>query len=274
MPSDSTGRFAGRTAIVTGGGRGIGQAIANRFASEGAEVLVFGRTRETLESTVGAIEQSGGRASLVVGDVSSSADVSRLIDTAMARWQSIDMVVNNAAIFDETPFLEIQERRWREVIDVNLTGVLLMSQQAARVMAKAGYGSIVTIASIDAYGADGAFASYNTAKAGLLGLTRTMAMELAPYGIRVNTVSPGYTLTPMTEAAVGPALLQHMLHSFDRVPMRRLVQADEIASACAFLCSLDASAITGTDLVVDCGTTANLYIVETLPEGEQPNSEA
>lgn len=114
-------------------------------------------------------------------------------------------------------------------------------------------------------GADGTCASYNASKAGLLGLNRTMAVELAPHRIRVNCVSPGFTHTDMTEKAVGTETLDYLLHSFERVPMRRLVEPEEVAAAFAFLASDDAAAITGINLIVDCGVTANLYILETLP---------
>ena len=136
----------------------------------------------------------------------------------------------------------------------------------ARAMAAGAGGSIVHIASIDGSGGDGPFASYNASKAGLLGLSRTMALELAQHGIRVNCVSPGFTHTEMTEAAVAPELIEYLVGRFERVPMRRLVRPEEIAAACAFLASDDASAITGIDLTVDCGLTANWYILETLPE--------
>lgn len=265
MADDSPKRFAGQTVIVTGGGRGIGAAIAARFAAEGAEVMLIGRTASLLEESARAIQVSGGQAWAFTADVASPTAVQAAVDAAIARSGHIDVLVNCAAIFDETPFLEIDEKKWDEVLAVNLSGVFLMSQRAAREMVKTGGGSIVIIASISGHGADGRFTSYCTSKAGLFGLARNMAMELGPFGVRVNTVSPGYTQTPMTEEAVGPTILKHMLENFDRVPMGRMVRTDEVASACAFLASPEASAITGTDLVVDCGTTANLYILETLP---------
>lgn len=265
MSDELVKRFEGKTVLVTGGGRGIGAAIARRFAAEGADVMLIGRTAGPLEETARELQDSGGRAWAFTADVASVSAVQAAVDAAMARRGRIDVLVNNAAIFDETPFLEIDDKKWAEVVAVNLTGVFTMSQRAAREMVKTGGGSIVIIASISGRGADGKFTSYCTSKAGLFGLARNMAMELGPLGIRVNTVSPGYTHTLMTEAAVGPLILEHMLQRFDRVPMGRMVRADEVASACAFLASPEASAITGTDLVVDCGTTANLYILETLP---------
>jgi NAD(P)-dependent dehydrogenase (short-subunit alcohol dehydrogenase family) len=184
----------------------------------------------------------------------------------MERWGRIDVLVNNAGVDDETPFLEMEEERWDEVVRTNLKGTFLMSQSVARTMRETGGGVILLNISIDASGGDGTFASYNASKAGLLGLNRTMALELAQYGIRVNGVSPGFTHTEMTEKAVGPKLMDYLNGSFARVPMRRLVRTEEIAAAFAFLASDDASAITGQNLTVDCGLTANWYILETLPD--------
>ncbi len=254
-------RFEGKTIIVTGAGRGIGRAIAERFASEGADVLCVGRTREPLEKTAALC----GSAWVVTGDVSRSEDVDGVLAAALERWERIDVLVNNAGIDDETPFLDMSEEDWRAVIATNLTGVFLMSQRVARAMRDSKGGVILHNISIDALGGDGPFASYNASKAALLGLNRTMALELAQYGIRVNGVSPGFTHTDMTERAVGPKLMAYLNGSFERVPKRRLVKPAEIAAAFAFLASDDASAITGQNLVVDCGLTANWFILETFP---------
>jgi NAD(P)-dependent dehydrogenase (short-subunit alcohol dehydrogenase family) len=254
-------RFEGKTVLVTGAGRGIGRAIALRFASEGADVLCVGRTPEPLEETAALCESAW----VATGDVSRSDDVHRVVGEALARWRRIDVLVNNAGIDDETPFLEMLEENWDAVVATNLKGVCLMSQRVARAMREAGGGVILHNISIDASGGDGPFASYNASKAALLGLNRTMALELAEHGIRVNGVSPGFTHTDMTEKAVGPELMQYLNGSFARVPMKRLVRPDEIAAAFAFLASDDASAITGQNLTVDCGLTANWFILETLP---------
>ena len=259
------GRFAGRGVIVTGGGRGIGQATARAFAAEGADVLVLGRTAADLEDTVTQITADGGRAWLLPCDVTSEAQVEETVARAASRWGRIDVLVNNAGIDDDTPFLEIDRARWRAVVDTNLTGVFLMSQAVGREMARTGGGVILHTASIDASGGDGPYAAYNSSKAGLLGLSRTMALELAAHGIRSNCVSPGFTHTVMTEKAVGPKLMDYLNGSFARVPMKRLVTTDEVAQAFLFLASDQASAITGIDLRVDGGLTANWYILETLP---------
>jgi NAD(P)-dependent dehydrogenase (short-subunit alcohol dehydrogenase family) len=259
------GRFAGRGVIVTGGGRGIGQATARAFAAEGADVLVLGRTVADLEDTVAQITADGGQAWLLPCDVTSEAQVEETVTRAASRWDRIDVLINNAGVDDDTPFLEIDRARWRAVVDTNLTGVFLMSQAVGREMAKTGGGVILHTASIDASGGDGPYAAYNSSKAGLLGLSRTMALELAAHGIRSNCVSPGFTHTVMTEKAVGPKLMDYLNGSFARVPMKRLITTDEIAQAFLFLASGQASAITGIDLRVDGGLTANWYILETLP---------
>jgi NAD(P)-dependent dehydrogenase (short-subunit alcohol dehydrogenase family) len=258
-------RFTGRTVIVTGGGRGIGQATALAFAAEGADVLVLGRTVADLKDTVAQITAGGGQGWLLSCDVTEEGLVDEAVARAADRWGRIDVLVNNAGIDDDTPFLQVDRGRWRAIIDTNLTGVFLMSQAVAREMAKAGRGVILHTASIDASGGDGPYAAYNASKAGLLGLNRTMALELAAHGIRSNCVSPGFTHTVMTEKAVGPELLKYLNGSFARVPMKRLVRPEEVAQAFLFLASDHASAITGIDLRVDGGLTANWYILETLP---------
>jgi NAD(P)-dependent dehydrogenase (short-subunit alcohol dehydrogenase family) len=249
---------------VTGASRGIGRAIAERFAAEGADVLLTGRNPETLAGAVAAIEAAGGTAWSSRADVTRAEDLERVVAEAAARWPRIDVLVNNAGIGYETPFLEIPRAQWDEVVATNLTAPFALSQLVAREMARTGGGAIVHVASIDASGGDGPYASYNASKAGLLGLNRTMALELAAHGIRVNCVSPGFTHTDMTAEAVPPEVMDYLLTRFDRAPMRRLVRPDEIAAACAYLASGDASAITGIDLTVDCGLTANWYILETL----------
>jgi NAD(P)-dependent dehydrogenase (short-subunit alcohol dehydrogenase family) len=258
-------RFSGRNVIVTGASRGIGQATALAFAAEGADVLAIGRSVADLSETVRRAGAAGGRAWLAECDVTDESAVDAVVAGAAERWDAIHVLINNAGIDDDTPFLEIDRSRWRAVIDTNLTGAFLMAQAVARQMARTGGGVILHTASIDAGGADGPFAAYNASKAGLLGLNRTMAVELAPSGIRSNCVSPGFTHTVMTEKAVGAQLMEYLNGSFARVPQRRLVRTDEVAQAFLFLASDHASAITGIDLRVDGGLTANWYILETLP---------
>lgn len=260
------GRLAERVALVTGASRGIGRAVAIAFAAAGARVCASGRNLSELETTVHAIEEAGGLARAYPCDVCDDAAVSTMVDSATADFGPVRILVNNAGIDDDTPFLEVDRARWRKVIDTNLTAAFVVAQEVARRMASSGGGVILHTSSIDAHGADGPYAAYNASKAGLLGLNRTMATELARYGIRSNCVSPGFTRTEMTEQSVGPDVLQHLDGSFDRVPMRRLVETEEVANAFVFLASDEASAITGAELRVDAGLTANLYILETLPK--------
>ena len=178
------------------------------------------------------------------------------------------MLVNNAGIAEEKPFLEIEDESWDA--DPRHEPPRRVPDGPARrpPAGSGGGGSIVHIASIDASGGDGPYASYNASKAGLLGLNRTMALELGPHGVRVNCVSPGFTHTEMTEVGVPPGMMEYLVNRFDRVPLRRLVRPEEIAAACAFLASDDASGITGIDLTVDCGLTANWYILESIPAAD------
>jgi NAD(P)-dependent dehydrogenase (short-subunit alcohol dehydrogenase family) len=260
-------RFKGKTVVLSGGGRGIGEAAARRFAREGAEVLLIARTASEVNAVAADMTAGGGKASALTADVSDSAAVDEAVEAACDRLGRIDVLVNCAGIDHDCPFLDFPDEAWQRVIGVNLTGSFLMAQRVARVMADAGSGSIVHISSIDAYGADGNQVAYNASKAGLLGLSRTMATELARHGIRSNVVSPGYTATPLTRQYVGDAMYEYMAKDFDRIPQRRMATPGEIAAAILFLASDDASAITGSELIVDGGTTANLYIVETLPAG-------
>ena len=266
MTEKTTPRSSGRTAIVTGAGRGIGRSIAQRLAADGAEVLVVGRTLEALAETVDVIEAEGGMAWAKAGDISATADVASIVGEATERWGRIDILVNNAAVFDEPPFLEVDDETFRRTFDINVTGTFLMSQAVARGMVANRKGSIVHISSIDALGADGPFTAYTATKAAVVSMARTMAMELSPHGVRINCVAPGFVNTDMVHKTSTPNVLEHMLHDFTRVPLRRLVEPEEIAAAVAFLASDVASAITGTNLVVDGGLTANLFAMETLPE--------
>ena len=259
-------RLEGKRAIVTGAGRGIGESIALRLAQEGAEVLVVGRTLEPLEGTVKLIADAGGTAWAVTGDISSETDVAQIVREAKDRWGTIDVLVNNAAVFEEPPFLELSPETFRKTFDINVTGTFILSQAVVKEMIEAGQGSIVHITSIDSLGADGPFSAYTATKAAVVSLARSMTMELAPLGIRVNCVAPGFVNTDMVHKTSTPEVMDHMLHNFLRVPIRRLIEPEEVATAVAFLASDEATGITGVNLLVDGGLTSNLYVMETLPE--------
>ena len=258
-------RLGGRTAIVTGGGTGIGRATAQRLAREGADVMLVGRRDETLRRAAATITDLGGNAWFHVADISQRDEADRVVDEAMAHHGRIDVVVNNAAVAAEKPFIEMSDESWQTVISTNLTGSFFVARAAARQMVAAKGGVILNNASIDAHGGERLHANYNASKAGLVAMTRTMAVDLAEHGIRVNAVSPGWTLVEAYEDWCDPELLAYLRSSFDRVPMRRLVRADEVAAVFAFLASDDASAITGQNIIVDCGLTANLYVQESWP---------
>ena len=252
-------------ALVTGGSKGIGYGIAACLLQRGYTVTITGRNEPDLSRAEAELRKLGC-VRAVAADSTSEEDVERIMVQYDAT-NPLSLLVNNAGVADYKSMLKMDLDRWRSVIDVNLTGAFLTAQRASRRMRDTGGGAIVNIASIAARGMDGRQAAYGAAKAGLVNFTKAAAVELAPYRIRVNSVSPGWTSTAMVEDHLSEAALKHVREQFDRVPMRRLVEIDEVARAVAFLGSDDASAITGVDLPVDCGVLANLYISETLPRG-------
>jgi NAD(P)-dependent dehydrogenase (short-subunit alcohol dehydrogenase family) len=256
----------GKVALVTGAGRGIGAGIALELASRGARIALMGRTQGTLEESAALIKaRTTAEISVHPGNVTDEQSVENVIDAVVRRHTRLDVLVNNAGIVDQAQFLDIGLAGWTAVIATNLTGVFLMTQRVARRMRDTGGGAVVNIASIDAYGTDGPQASYTAAKAGVVGLTKAAATELAPIKVRVNSVSPGWVHTKMVEEFVPADAMKYMLGTFARVPMQRLVEIKEVARAVAFLASPESSAITGIDVPVDCGTLSNLYVFETLP---------
>lgn len=257
------GLLENRVALVTGGGRGLGLAMARGLGQAGARVAIAGRSEATLATAVAGLVGEGIDALAVPTDVANPEAIEAMFD-AVIRWAGrVDIAVNNAGIgHGEAPIAEDRIEDWDRELRVMLTAPFLVTQQSARRMERDG--AIVNISSIDARGADGPFASYNAAKAGLLSLTKSAAVELAPLGLRVNSVSPGYALTDMVAEELGPDMVARMTRNFDRVPIKRMVTAEEVANAVVFLASPLASGVTGADLIVDGGTLANLYIQETL----------
>lgn len=269
MAVETKPRLQGKLAIVTGAGRGIGAAIARRFTDDGATVIAVDRSPTPLDAAVASIRADGGDIEGAQADIASESDVDALVENLKAKYGRIDILVNNAAVFDESgSFLSPSSVQVQTTIQVNLFGTLLLSQKVAAVMAAGSGGSIVHISSIDALGAPGPYHAYPATKAGLLSLARTMSFELAPLGIRVNCVSPGWVNTEMIHKTFDPKQVDYMLNNFERVPLGRLVEPEEIASAVAFLASDEASAITGANLVVDGGLSSSQYVSGTLPTSD------
>jgi NAD(P)-dependent dehydrogenase (short-subunit alcohol dehydrogenase family) len=242
-------RFTGRVVLVTGAGHGIGRGVAERFGQEGAHMVV-NDVAPTADAAARAITAAGGEAIGVVADISRKADVDRLFDTALDRFGDVTVLVNCAGLVNESRhFFEGDEAWWDRVLDVNLKGVYLCSDRAARLMARRTGGSIISMSSGGATKAHRGNVAYDASKGGIEAFTRAAALDLAPYGIRVNAVAPGSILTmPLSE--------QEQRERGNTVPLGRLGTPEEIAAAVAFLASDDARYITGHTLVVDGGLLA------------------
>lgn len=249
-------------AIVTGGLSGIGAALTAKLVEESYRVVVFDRNAPQ-EDRPGA-----GKVQFRQVNVRDEAAVISTVRSVHEELGHIDALANCAGIARASLITETALESWNEVISTNLTGTFLVCREVAKIMQLGTGGAMVNIASIDAHAADPRFGSYNASKAGLLGLTRTLAIELAHHAIRVNSVSPGLVLTPMILAGTASSsnVLDHLKQNFNRVPMRRLLEPAEIASLCAFLLSSQASAITGADFVADGGLLADSYLVNSYPE--------
>jgi len=257
------GRLNGRNAVITGGGSGMGRATAHRFVKEGAShIFLVDRRPERLEQVQKEIADLSGRATTILADIALEEDCARAIETAKEADGRIDILVSNAAAWTEVPFLEMKKESWDRVIAVNLTASFLLGQGAARVMKDHGGGIILYTASISSLGASVDFAHYGATKAGIVNLVQNMAIELAPYNIRVNCVSPGPSDTQQSVDIVGQETMEKFRKDFPVVPLgRRLGRPEEIAAAFAFLASDDASYITGHNLVIDGGLTAHAYSI-------------
>jgi NAD(P)-dependent dehydrogenase (short-subunit alcohol dehydrogenase family) len=254
-------RFDSRTAIITGGSLGMGRAIAERLTSEGARVMITGRNAARLEQAASEIE---GDVIHLAGDIADPATPAAIANYAMERWGRIDVLVNNAGVYDENGFLEQTREDWDYVLGVLLTGPYFLAQLCARQMVKQRSGSIINIASIDGHGNDGPYPAYGAAKAGLINVTKYMAVVIGPHGVRANSISPGWVDTPMVQSIT--ELYQRLSREFKRVPLKRMIRAEEIAAVAAFLASDEASAITGADHLVDAGTLADIYVIPTTEE--------
>jgi 3-oxoacyl-[acyl-carrier protein] reductase len=245
-----SGRLAGKHAIVTGAARGIGRAIATRFLDEGAALMLCDVRRDALDEVRAELGARGTVLAMPV-DVTDRTAVEAMVGRAREELGSIDVLANNAGIAGFTPFLELGDEEWRRMLDVDLTGVFICAQAVARVMREQRSGAIVNMASTNGLRGEALEAHYNAAKGGVVLLTRTMAIELAPFGIRVNSVCPGSIATDLAPEAGMTAADVEEYHR--RIPMGRSGTPAEVAAAFAFLASDDASFVTGTELVVDGG---------------------
>ena len=245
------GRFDGRVAIVTGAGRGIGRAIAERLAADGASVVVGDLDDAAAGETVAVIEAAGGQALAVHVDVTRPDDVAALAATATDRFGGIDILVNNAGILRSTRAAEVSPEEWHLVVDANLTGSFLCARAAYPALRESGHGRIVNMASMAGRATSTlGGVHYTTAKAGVLGLSRHLAREWARDGITVNAVSPGIVDTPMVRDSTGA---DRMVEVLAAIPMGRLADASEIAALVAFLASDEAAYITGANVDIHGG---------------------
>jgi 3-oxoacyl-[acyl-carrier protein] reductase len=244
-------RFEGRVALVTGAAGGIGQAVCRRLASEGAAIVATDLQASLVEPLVSELRGGTAGALALSLDVRDRTSAGQAVNAAIQQFGRLDVVINNAGIFAQTPLLEIQADRWDALMAINLRGVLLCSQAALEAMISDGRGgAIVNLASLAGQvGGVVAGADYAASKAGVVALTKSLAKVAAPYGVRVNAVNPGVIDTAMP-AQFPPAARAKMI---DDTPLKRMGRPDEVASAIAFLASDDASFITGTTLDINGG---------------------
>lgn len=247
-------RLPGKRAIVTGAGRGIGKAIARKFLEEGARVLICDIVPARVTQAVSDLS-SLGQIEGLAGDVTDPAFCQALIARARERFGGLDVLVNNAGVAVFEPFLEHSIETWDRTLQVNLTAVFALSQLAARLMVEQGAGgAIVNIASTNGHVGERGLAAYNASKAGVVLLTKTIAIELAPYNIRANCVSPGFILTELArEAGADEDFIREYTK---KIPLRRYGRPEEVANLVAFLASDESSFITGESVIIDGGQLA------------------
>ncbi|MER3445790.1 MAG: hypothetical protein C4291_02645 [Candidatus Dadabacteria bacterium] len=249
-----------KIALITGGGTGIGKATAILFAQEGATVIVIGRRKSKLVETVDAAQRNGGRADYVVGDVSNVNDTERAVKETVRRFGGLDILINNAGVFRGIKITDVTENEYNRIMDINLKGIFFMCKHAVPEMEKRGGGTIVNVASIlgiKGYRA-GSTSVYSASKAGVIMLTKALALELVPYKIRVNCVCPAVVETEIFETLGIPKerIPERMKKWESYHPMGRNGRPEEVARALLYFASDDSSWATGSILNLDGGVTA------------------
>lgn len=252
-------RFEEKSVIVTGGASGIGRAIAEQFAQEGATVVVADINRESTQDTVEAISARGGRALPVNVDVSNPKSVQEMVDTTVDANGRLDVIVNSAAVPSVSKIIDISFETWNKVLNINLTGTFLCAQAAARCMVDAGGGRIINLASVNGQRAITGRGAYTAAKGGVIMLTKIMAAELGPENITVNAIAPGPVDTPMANEMHTTSTREAWYRA---LPIKRYAKPQEVADATLFLASDEARYITGHVLNVDGGFDATGLLFE------------
>ena len=244
--------LAGQTAIVTGASQGLGRQMAIALATAGAKVACVARNVEKLNQTVDEIKKVGGEAEVKASDVGNAENVQAIADEVSDQWGRLDIVVNNAGITRDTLLPVMSDEQWDDVIATNLRGTFLFCRAASRIMMKQRYGRIINISSVSGLIGNAGQTNYSASKAGMIGLTRSLAKELAKRKVTVNAIAPGFIESEMTKA-LGDSILDEVKK---RIPARRIGTAEDVAACVLFLASPAASYITGQVLTVDGGMTA------------------
>jgi len=244
-------KLEGKVALITGGARGIGKEIAFLFLKEGAKVAIFDINDEDLKITEDEAKSKGYELLSLKTDVTNVEDIKKGIDIILDRYKKIDILVNNAGITCDKVFLRMTESDWDKVLNVNLKAAFLVSREVLKSMIKQKYGKIINISSIIGLVGNPGQANYSASKAGLLGLTKTLAKEFASRNIMVNAICPGFIQTQMTEKL--PQEVKEKM--FSQIPLKRFGTPQDIAKACLFLASSDSDYITGQEIIVDGGLT-------------------